>query len=217
MKGVMSNRMAKDRRSLPISFREHACARWARRHLGRIDHERRVMNIATTFFDLLDDLHGLDESHRRLLRVGAIVHDVGRSIDDRRHPSIGAAMILEDESLPLSAQDRRRVAYLARHHRGAVPQVGFDELLQSGDERKAMRRILAILRAADSFDSRNLTPPRLIVARKGRRLRITCFIQGPPPKARKIFGKRKKFRLLEELLGCRVDVCIKRAEAVETV
>ena len=85
--------MAKDRPLLAISIREHAFNRWARRHLGRLDHERRVMNIATTLFDLLKDLHGLDASHLKLLRLAAIVHDVGRSVEDRRHPAIGAAMI----------------------------------------------------------------------------------------------------------------------------
>lgn len=191
--------------------------RWAQRRLGGIGHERRVNSIATILFDLLQDLHGLGGSHRRLLRLAAIVHDVGRSVDDKRHPTIGAAMLMEDASLPVNNPDRRRLAYLTRYHRGAVPEAGYDDILRSGDGRKSMRRVLSLLRAADTLDNRNIAPPRIVVALRGRRLQVTCFTETDCPKARRAFGRRKKFRLLEELLDCKVDVEIKHAEAVEAV
>lgn len=212
--------MAQDRReqNIPVSLRrEHAFERWVVRRLGKIGHERRVTAIATTLFDLLSESHALDASHRRLLRLSAIVHDVGRQIDDRDHPTIGAQMLLKDTTLPLTAQDRRKLAYLTRYHRGAVPEAGYDEILENGDSRKTMRCILALLRAADTLDNRNIRPPRIVVALKGRKLRVTCFIEEDCNKARRAFTRRKKFLLLEELLDCKVEVQIKLAEAVEAV
>jgi exopolyphosphatase/guanosine-5'-triphosphate,3'-diphosphate pyrophosphatase len=209
--------MAPQRREQPIPFKEQAAERWVQRRLGRIGHERRVTAIATTLFDLMQESHGLAIAHRKLLRLGAILHDVGRHIDARRHPALGAEMILEDAHLPINNQDRRRLAYLTRYHRGAVPEAGFDGILQAGDERKAMRKVLAILRAADSLDNRNVTPPRIVIALKSRKLRVTCFIESDCAKSRRVFGKRKKFRLLEDLLDCKVEVQIKLAEAVEAV
>jgi exopolyphosphatase/guanosine-5'-triphosphate,3'-diphosphate pyrophosphatase len=209
--------MAPQRREQVIPFKEQAAERWVQRRLGRIGHERRVTAIATTLFDLMQELHGLEPAHRRLLRLGAIVHDVGRQIETRRHPALGAEMLLEDAHLPISNQERRRLAYLTRYHRGAVPEAGFDGILQSGDERKALRRVLALLRAADSLDNRNITPPRIVIALKSRKLRVTCFIEEDCAKARRVFGKRKKFRLLEDLLDCKVEVQIKLAEAVQAV
>jgi hypothetical protein len=106
---------------------------------------------------------------------------------------------------------------MTRHHRGAVPESGYDDILQSGDGRKAMRRILALLRAADSLDNRNIDPPRIVVALRGRKLRVTCFIEEDCNRTRRALGRRKKFRLLEELLDCKVEVQVKLAEAVQAV
>ncbi|HEY7090391.1 MAG TPA: HD domain-containing protein [Tepidisphaeraceae bacterium] len=209
--------MAQERREQPIPFREQAAERWVQRRLGRIGHERRVTAIATTLFDLMQDLHGLGPAHRRLLRLAAIVHDVGRQVDARRHPAMGAEMILEDTNLPINSEQRRKLVYLTRYHRGAVPEAGFDDILQGGDGRKAMRRVLAILRTADSLDNRNMTPPRIVVALKGRKLQVTCFIEEDTAKARRVLTRRKKFRLMEDLLDCKVEVEIKRAEAVQAV
>ena len=79
------------------------------------------------------------------------------------------------------------------------------------------RRVLALLRAADTLDNRNLTPPRIVMAMKGRKLSVTCFIAEDCGKSRRAFRKRKKFRLLEELLDCQIEVQIKLAHAVEAV
>lgn len=217
MNGVKGSIMAMERREVNITEKEHTTVRWVQRRLGRIGHERRVTAIASTLFDLMRDLHELSFVYRRLLRLGAMVHDVGRSVEDRRHPAIGAEMLIEDTHLPISDQDRRRLAYLTRYHRGAVPEIGYDGILQDGDGRKAMRRILALLRAADTLDNRNLTPPRIVMSLKGRKLNVTCFIEEDCNKSRRVYSKRKKFRLLEDLLDCKVDVQIKLAEAVEAV
>ena len=217
MKGFMRARMAQEHCDRSISSKEQAARRWAQRRLGAIQHERRVASIATTLFEFTKQMHGLGAAQRRLLRLGAIVHDVGRQIDDRRHPTIGAEMILEDASLPITQQDRRRLAYLTRYHRGAVPETGFDDILQSGDNRKTMRRVLALLRAADTLDNRNLTPPQIVMTLKNRRLRVTCFIDEDCEKSRRAFRKRKKFRLMEDLFDCKIEVQIKLAEAVQTI
>jgi exopolyphosphatase/guanosine-5'-triphosphate,3'-diphosphate pyrophosphatase len=209
--------MERDRVVQPITVKEQLAQRWVLRRLGKIGHERRVMAIASTLFDLTQDMHRLGSADRRLLRLGAIVHDVGRQIDDAEHPSIGAKMILDDSTLPVTAQDRRRLAYLTRYHRGAVPEASFDGILENGDGRKPMRRVLALLRAADTLDNRNVRPPRIVLAVKGSKIRVTCFIEEDCDKSRKAFTRRKKFQLLEELLDCKVEVRIKLAEAVSAV
>ena len=100
------------------------------------------------------------------------------------------------------------MAYLTLHHRGAVPEVDNDSILRSGDDAAKLRMLLAFLRAADAMDSRWMTSPALSISLKGRRLRINCRLREDHPKAAEVFSRRKKFRLLEELLGCKVEVAI---------
>lgn len=186
-----------------------ATERWVFRRLGRIEHERRVVRIAAALFRLTRPLHDLDSADFRLLLLGCLIHDVGRKISDKRHPTVGAKMLANDRHLPVDESQRRALMYLTRYHRSAVPELGYDDILRNGDGRKRLRLILALLRAADSLDNRQLTPPALSFSLDGRRLRIACKVHEKSGKARRVYARRKKYRLLEELLDCKVMVQIK--------
>jgi exopolyphosphatase/pppGpp-phosphohydrolase len=214
----------------PASLKHQAVERWVARRLGSIEHEQRVAQIASTLFNLTWPLHQMPAAELKLLRLAAAVHDVGRAIDDENHPVEGANMLLDDEHLPLSATERRLLAYLTLHHRGKVPVAGADEVLAPGDDAERMLDLLALLRAADALDSRSLQSPRLVFAlvglgnpRAGKspasdpELRVTCYLDTDCEKARKVYQRRKKFKLLEERFGCRVEIEVAHAEALQMV
>lgn len=209
----------------PICLKERGVCRWTARRLGTIGHERQVAAIASHLFDLTAPLHNLTGSHRKLLRLGSLVHDVGRWASKADHPARGARLVLDDDTLPLTAAERRALAYLTLYHKGRVPPVGADEVLSPKDDREPLRLLLAMLRTADALDSRSLESPRLVFALtprggsgSGLRLRVTCYLEEDSAKARKVFRRRRgKFRLLEELLGLEVDVQTRLAHALRLV
>lgn len=203
----------------PECPRQRAIERWALRQLGILEHERRVRSVAARLFDLTRPLHGLSRRHRELLCLAALVHDVGRSIDDETHPRQGARLLRDATRLPLDAAERRALMYLTRYHRGAAPEQGRDRILAKDDDSDSMRVLLALLKAADSLDGRTLESPRLVFALRGggRRIDITCYLDALTPKACKTYGRAKKFRLLEELLDVRVSVTVEQARAVRMV
>ena len=210
----------------PVCPKFHAVQRWVSRRLGSVRHERQVAAIAANLFDLTLMLHGLTLADRRLLRLAALVHDVGRSVSKPDHPTEGAWMLLADRTLPLGLAARRELAYLTCYHRDAVPLPGMDAILYAADDHDRLLRLLALLRSADALDGRSLEPGRLVFALVGSDptrgsgrmlLRATCYLQNDCPKARKVYRRRKKFRLLEELLGVRMEVDIARAEALRLV
>jgi exopolyphosphatase/guanosine-5'-triphosphate,3'-diphosphate pyrophosphatase len=217
MKGFIARLMAQDRRDYPSTIRQRMTERWAQRRLGRIDHERRVCEIASSLFDLTHTFHRLDAHDKRVLEMASIVHDIGRKLDVKDHPALGAEMVLNDDWLPLNDSERRSIAYLTRYHRGAVPEMGFDEILRASENRKRLRTVLAILRAADALDGRQLQAPRLVFAMLGKKLFVTVYLEEDTAKARRFFKRRKKFRLFEELIGLKVDVEIRHAHTVHTV
>jgi exopolyphosphatase/guanosine-5'-triphosphate,3'-diphosphate pyrophosphatase len=192
-----------------ISSTSHnAVRRWVARCLGSVRHEDRVAEIAGRLFQLTSAHHGLPASDLRLLRVAAVVHDVGRSIDEETHPRQGARLLLKEPNLPLDENERRWLAYLTRYHRGAVPDVRQDGILRRSDPHARLRLLLGLLRAADGLDSRSVESPRLSFAMTGKKLRVICRLDDQSPKAARAFTRRKKFRLLEELLDLRVDIRI---------
>lgn len=192
----------------------HAVERWVHGALGTIEHERRVRRIATALFDLTVDRHGLGDAHRRLLRMAAMVHDVGRAVNDDRHPAIGARMVLAARQLPLLRSQRRQLAYLTRCHRGRIADDAAEALLRR-EERRPMRILLALLQAADALDRRRLAPPRIVLGRRKRVLRVICYVPGKSRRARRTYRRRKKFSLLRQTLRFRVDIDVRRHRRLE--
>jgi len=175
-------------------------------------HERRVATIAVRLFDLLALQHNLGNKYRNLLHLAALLHDAGRVCGAKGHEFSGAAMVLADQSLPLTPRQRRAVAYLVRYHRGSVPAIISDQqILASGDRHSKLRILLGILRASDALDSRHLRPMTLIIKRSTRKLRINCLVQEEVDEAARRLGGRGKFELLEMELGLRVRLRIKQA------
>jgi hypothetical protein len=133
-------------------------------------------------------------------------------------------MLQADTTLPLTPAERRALTYMTLHHRGPVPDAGRDEILTKSDDAERLLLLLAMLRSADALDSRSVEPARLVFALGGIKLatgrtplRITCYLESDSAKARKVYRRRKKFRLLEDLLDVGVDVEIDRAEGLRLV
>lgn len=194
-----------------------ALQRWTCRKLGSISHELRVKSIAGKLFDLTWPLHALNRADRKILQMAAIVHDVGRCVDDDTHPKEGAALLRDAQLLPISATERRALVYLTRYHRGEVPTLGEDRILRLTDDRETLLKLLAILRTADALDSRTIESPSLVFELANRRLNVTCCLTELTPKALQIYGRRKKFRLLEEVLHLQVQVRIIATEQLRVV
>ena len=192
---------------------EFTAARWVRRRLGEWSHERRVLLIAGALFDLTRRELGLTAADRRLLRLAAVVHDVGRALSEKHHPAEGAEMIARTPALPLTPAERRALAYCTRYHRGAVPMSDDAEYLRPADDRHRLRSILALLRAADALDSRQIESPQLLIRFDKDRLSITCLVCDEIDNARRIYTRRKKFRLLEHMLDRPVHVRVARKES----
>jgi exopolyphosphatase/pppGpp-phosphohydrolase len=187
-------------------FKEIAVANWVRHKLGTIAHELRVSQTASRLFDLTRKWHALGMTESRLLILAALVHDVGRVEGTKGHAKVGARMVMEDSDLPLCSLERRRLAFLTRHHRGKVPESGMESYLEGGhDNPYTLRILLGLLRAADGLDSRAGTA-HLVTTVKGRVISVFGYIASDEGSAAKLRAKRKKFLLLESMLRCEVRV-----------
>lgn len=198
---VVQNRsLERNRRALPR----------VRGRFGCSAHERRVTVIALRLFDLLAPLHGLGKSYRKVLRAAALLHDAARPLGADNHHIAGARMIFHDEALNICSSQRRRIAYLVRYHCGPVPPSSRSEFLRPDDRRRKMRRLLAFLRAADGLDSRRISASAIIIKRKGRRVRIHCWVDDSLARAQDAFQRRRKFKLLEKSLDLQLSVRVDR-------
>jgi exopolyphosphatase/pppGpp-phosphohydrolase len=114
---------------------------------------------------------------RAVLGVAALLHDVGRSKDEKAHHKTSYRMIRRlVPPLGWPRQDLLMAGIVARYHRGALPGAG-QKALQglSPSQRKEILRSSAILRLADAFDaSRDGRIRRLAVRAENGFLLITA-------------------------------------------
>lgn len=116
-------------------------------------HAEHVATFAQQIFRELRHLHALEPKHELLLRVAAILHEVGMFVSAREHHKHSMYLILNTELFGISTEDRTIVALLARYHRRYNPESNhphFSEL--SREERMVVFKLAAILRIADALD-----------------------------------------------------------------
>lgn len=187
---------------------------WVSGRLGDSRHEQRVMQIAVALFDLTAKSHDLEPRHCRYLELACLVHDIGRVRSVDKHNLHGARMLLDDTVPHLRASERPILAHLTRYHRGPLPDWRDDWADPDLESPRSMHLLLALLRAADALDSRNFTTPALSIRLKQDRIRIRCYVDDLP-RAEECFLKKRKYRLLEELLGLRIQVQLRPADSAD--
>jgi exopolyphosphatase / guanosine-5'-triphosphate,3'-diphosphate pyrophosphatase len=118
-------------------------------------HGEQVRRLAASLFRQLRDLHQLSDRHGVLLEIAALLHDIGEIVNPRGHHKHSEYMIRWGRLPGLLDHERELVALAARCHRKPVGDVkkilGESELAK--DQRAALRRVVALLRLADSLDT----------------------------------------------------------------
>jgi len=95
-------------------------------------------------------------NQRAILQLAAILHDVGRSRQEKGHHKTTYKLVHRlTPPLGWSAQDVSLAGTVARYHRGALPRGGQKPLQGTSlPQRQEVARLAGILRLANAFDSK---------------------------------------------------------------
>jgi CHAD domain-containing protein len=121
-------------------------------------HSRHVTRLTLELYDGLAALGKPSESfekERAILRAAALLHDIGKSKNERGHHKASYRMIKRlTPPLGWPAQDLLTAGIVARYHRGSLPRAGQPPLRGlSPQQRQDVSRLAAILRLANAFDA----------------------------------------------------------------
>ena len=170
-------------------------------------HALHVATLASAMFDQLAPVHAMGPEERTLLRLAALVHDIGDFVGYESHHKHSYYIVVHSELMGLSPAAKEIIANVARYHRKAFPDLshpGFRKLDRRG--RLTVRKLASILRVADAFDREHLTKVREITVRleKGR---MTLRARGEGDLALSLWTASRKSDLLEEVfeMEARVD------------
>lgn len=178
----------------------------ARKYSTDRPHAEHVANFARQIFQELKDLHGLDDKYELLLRVAAILHEVGLFLSPREHHKHSLYIILNTEIFGLGTQDRTLVALLARYHRRYNPDPNhphFSDL--SREDRMTVFKLAAILRIADGLDRNHSQRIKEIkLTRRGDTLEVEAI--GDDDTTVEQIAINGKSDIFEEIYGYKIQL-----------
>ena len=133
-------------------------------------HARHVAKLATRLFEELGEEHGLGERDRLLLKVAALLHDIGIYVSLRAHHKHSQYLLESSQIFGLSDEETAIVANIARYHRRGMPQEShLPYVALDREDRLIVNKLGAILRLANALDAEHLqkvTDVRLVSREK---------------------------------------------------
>lgn len=116
-------------------------------------HARQVADHVLALFDAVAPRYELPAAQRRLLEIGALLHNVGLTTDPEAHHIVGRDIVLRHQLEDLTARERSVVACMVAFHRKKVRPSSEPAYLSLGPRSQAKAlRLAAILRVADGLD-----------------------------------------------------------------
>lgn len=120
-------------------------------------HGSTVARHAEALFEATTHYHKLPPRCCLLLRIAALLHDVGQVISMSGHHKHSQYIIGTSPLLGISKKERQVIAVTARYHRKAPPSPKHEEFAKLDDhDRETVRRLSALLRVADALDREHL-------------------------------------------------------------
>jgi exopolyphosphatase/guanosine-5'-triphosphate,3'-diphosphate pyrophosphatase len=117
------------------------------------EHAQQIARLSIGLFDQTRATHGLTDREREWLEYGALLHDIGVHISYEQHHKHSYYLIRNGDLRGFEPYEVEIMALLTRYHRQATPKArhdGFGDLPRK--QRKAVKRLAAILRLAESLD-----------------------------------------------------------------
>jgi len=132
-------------------------------------HSRYVADFSMTIFDALVQEHGMNRRERMLLKVAALVHEIGMFVHNSGFHLHGQYIVTNADIFGLQRVELDIIGNVIRYHRGDPPSsTDIDYIALQREERILVLKMASILRVADSLDPGHLQQiKRISVEKKG--------------------------------------------------
>lgn len=121
----------------------------------RVDmaHARYVAELATQLFDATQAVHQLDARSRELVDAGAVLHNVGLTVDEAHHHTVGRDIVVGATLKGFNTAERNLLACIVSFHRKAVhpDEELLFRVLNEAQQRQCLI-LSALVRVADGLD-----------------------------------------------------------------
>jgi exopolyphosphatase/guanosine-5'-triphosphate,3'-diphosphate pyrophosphatase len=179
----------------------HAAKLMGARYWVDESHAERVSDLSLRLFRELHREHALDQRYALLLQIAALLHEVGRFVNDRSHHKHSMYIVMNSDLFGLSKHDLTLIGLVTRYHRRAMPQTYHEEYTSlSREDRLIVLKLSAILRIADALDRRRQQPlEKIRFSREADNFVIT--VDEPADLMLETVALKEKANLFQQIFG----------------
>lgn len=169
-------------------------------------HATHVADLSTRLFEELQAEHELPPRYELLLRVAALLHEIGLYVANQSHHKHSLYLIMHSDLFGLSRRDTLLVALIARYHRRAAPKMTHPEYAALPQhERLNVSKLAALLRVADALDQNHMQQVRDVAFRRERG-RLIVLVGGLEDLTLERLAVRQKGELFADIYGMSVEL-----------
>jgi exopolyphosphatase / guanosine-5'-triphosphate,3'-diphosphate pyrophosphatase len=119
-----------------------------------IPHSYHIRKLSLEMYDQLQEMHGLNRNNRKLLEVGALLHDIGLYLDYYNHHSHGFYLALNSGINGISNKELVMCAFIIGMHRSESLKKDWNDykLYMSKSDYEAVKKLSLFVRAAEELD-----------------------------------------------------------------
>jgi exopolyphosphatase/guanosine-5'-triphosphate,3'-diphosphate pyrophosphatase len=169
-------------------------------------HCLHVANLCMTLFDALTQEHGMNRRERILLKVAALIHEIGMFVRVSNHNLHGQYIIANSEIFGLQREELDLIGNVVHYHRGESPgPTDIDYIALQREERILVLKMASIPRVADALDrghSRHVK--RFTVEKKSET--VVLHTEGTLDLSLELIGLDEKGSLFQDVFGYKIVV-----------
>jgi exopolyphosphatase/guanosine-5'-triphosphate,3'-diphosphate pyrophosphatase len=124
------------------------------------EHALQVAKLAILVFEKTKFiLHNFDENEKNLLEAGALLHDIGYAISEKKHHKNAYKIITREGIDGYSHEETEIIANIARYHRGKLPLDGHENFAKLDEcSKDLVKKLGGMVKLADALDRSHLSP-----------------------------------------------------------
>jgi len=181
----------------------------AKRYKTSRKHIEFVEKAALDIFDASAKLSGMKERDRLLLRLSAILHEVGKFVHAKDHNNAAYALIRYTDLIGLDSDELDIIAFVVRLYPSSNPYDDYEYSHLPTAKKVMVSKLTAMLRIADALDaSHREKVKKMTVTLQPDKLHISCEAAADMSFEEWAFEHRSG--LFEEVIGVRPQLRIRR-------
>ncbi|WP_058485974.1 Ppx/GppA phosphatase family protein [Defluviitalea phaphyphila] len=115
--GIFYKHYIKDNKENTLEVLNHSLENILKNYSVNIKHSYHVQKLSISLFEQLKSLHKMGENEKKILKVGALLHDIGMCVDYYNHHNHGFYLVLNSRIYGLTNRELVMCAFIVGMHR----------------------------------------------------------------------------------------------------